>query len=119
VRSDDAPGPSPAVFASTACNCKGGDVHSRHRGDTAGPAGTGRRVGGQSLEWYEFGVYGYFATIIAARFFTPEGGSEIEGLVTAYASFAPAFFFRPVGAALFGHLGDSFNFRGGRALSVG
>lgn len=61
---------------------------------------------GNFIEWYEFGVYGYFATIIAARFFTPEGGSEIEGLVKTYASFALAFFFRPVGAALFGRLGD-------------
>jgi len=33
---------------------------------------------GNFIEWYEFGVYGYFATIIAARFFTPEGGSEVE-----------------------------------------
>ncbi|WP_060882661.1 MFS transporter [Streptomyces caniscabiei] len=61
---------------------------------------------GNFIEWYEFGVYGYFATIIAARFFTPEGGGEAEGLVRTYASFALAFFFRPVGAALFGRLGD-------------
>ncbi|MBX9364071.1 MFS transporter [Streptomyces sp. WAC04114] len=61
---------------------------------------------GNLIEWYEFGVYGYFATIIAARFFTPEGGSEAEALVKTYASFALAFFFRPVGAALFGRLGD-------------
>ncbi|MFJ2000082.1 MFS transporter [Streptomyces chartreusis] len=61
---------------------------------------------GNFIEWYEFGVYGYFATIIAARFFTPEGGSEVEALVKTYASFALAFFFRPVGAALFGRLGD-------------
>ncbi|MFE6622645.1 MFS transporter [Streptomyces sp. NPDC057740] len=61
---------------------------------------------GNLIEWYEFGVYGYFATIIAARFFTPEGGSEIEALVKTYASFALAFFFRPVGAAVFGRLGD-------------
>ncbi|WP_432196777.1 MFS transporter [Streptomyces sp. bgisy027] len=61
---------------------------------------------GNFIEWYEFGVYGYFATIIAARFFTPEGGSEVEALVRTYASFASAFFFRPVGAALFGRLGD-------------
>ncbi|MEI5519351.1 MFS transporter [Streptomyces brasiliscabiei] len=61
---------------------------------------------GNLIEWYEFGVYGYFATVIAARFFTPEGGGEAEGLVRTYASFALAFFFRPVGAALFGALGD-------------
>nr|WP_240449119.1 MFS transporter [Streptomyces harenosi] len=61
---------------------------------------------GNLIEWHEFGVYGYFATIIAERFFTPEGGSEAEALVKTYASFALAFFFRPVGAALFGRLGD-------------
>ncbi|WP_221357530.1 MFS transporter [Streptomyces beigongshangae] len=61
---------------------------------------------GNFIEWYEFSVYGYFATVIAARFFTPEGGSEVEALVRTYASFALAFFFRPVGAALFGRLGD-------------
>ncbi len=61
---------------------------------------------GNLIEWYEFGVYGYFATVIAARFFTPEGAGAAEGLVRTYASFALAFFFRPVGAALFGWLGD-------------
>lgn len=61
---------------------------------------------GNFIEWYEFGVYGYFATIIAARFFTPEGGGEAEALVKTYASFGLAFFFRPVGAALFGRIGD-------------
>ncbi|MFE0347592.1 MFS transporter [Streptomyces griseoluteus] len=61
---------------------------------------------GNFIEWYEFGVYGYFATVIAERFFTPAGGGTVEGLVKTYASFALAFFFRPVGAALFGRLGD-------------
>ncbi|WP_434599215.1 MFS transporter [Streptomyces sp. A5-4] len=61
---------------------------------------------GNFIEWYEFGVYGYFATIIATHFFTPEGGSDVEGLVKTYASFALAFFFRPVGAAVFGRVGD-------------
>lgn len=61
---------------------------------------------GNFIEWYEFGVYGYFATIIAANFFTPAGASDVEALVKTYASFALAFFFRPLGAALFGRLGD-------------
>lgn len=61
---------------------------------------------GNFIEWYEFGVYGYFATVIAANFFTPEGGNDLEGLVKTYASFALAFFFRPIGAAVFGRLGD-------------
>ncbi|TVL89621.1 MFS transporter [Streptomyces sp. SAJ15] len=61
---------------------------------------------GNLIEWYEFGVYGYFATIIAGTFFTPTGGSPSEGLIRTYASFAVAFFFRPVGSLLFGRLAD-------------
>jgi MFS family permease len=61
---------------------------------------------GNFIEWYEFGVYGYFATILAANFFATAGSSPVEDLVKTYASFALAFFFRPVGAALFGRLGD-------------
>ncbi|MGW4907102.1 MFS transporter [Streptomyces sp. NPDC004270] len=61
---------------------------------------------GNFIEWYEFGVYGYFATVVAERFFTPAGGSAAEGLVRTYASFGLAFFFRPLGAALFGRLAD-------------
>ncbi|MFA7763939.1 MFS transporter [Streptomyces sp. NRRL S-448] len=73
---------------------------------------------GNFIEWYEFGIYGYFATVIAAQFFTPEGGSEVEGLVKAYASFALAFFFRPVGAAVFGRLGDRVGRRPALVLVV-
>ena len=61
---------------------------------------------GNFIEWYEFGVYGFLATIIAANFFTADGGSALEALIKTYASFALAFFFRPIGAALFGRIGD-------------
>ncbi|AWI32375.1 MFS transporter [Streptomyces sp. ICN441] len=74
---------------------------------------------GNFVEWYEFGVYGYFATVIAANFFTPEGGSDVEALVRTYASFALAFFFRPVGAVLFGRLGDRIGRRPTLILVIG
>ncbi|WP_333775798.1 MFS transporter [Streptomyces sp. IBSBF 3136] len=61
---------------------------------------------GNLVEWYEFGVYGFLATVLADRFFTPAGGGAPEALVRTYAAFALAFFFRPLGAALFGALGD-------------
>ncbi|MFJ2723923.1 MFS transporter [Streptomyces collinus] len=61
---------------------------------------------GNLVEWYEFGVYGFLATVLADRFFTPAGGGAAEALVRTYAAFALAFFFRPLGAALFGSLGD-------------
>ncbi|MFF4568647.1 MFS transporter [Streptomyces sp. NPDC001410] len=80
------------------------------RGGTAARPPTVRAVAagsvGNLVEWYEFGVYGYLATVLAERFFTPAGGTAAEGLVRTYASFALAFFFRPLGAALFGRLGD-------------
>lgn len=75
---------------------------STHQGRRALVAGSV----GNFIEWYEFGVYGYFATIIAANFFTPDGGGDAEALVKTYASFALAFFFRPVGAVFFGRVGD-------------
>ncbi|MFH8572528.1 MFS transporter [Streptomyces sp. NPDC017993] len=84
-------------------------VHNQPQ-DTVAPSRSRRALVagsvGNFIEWYEFGVYGYFATVIAANFFTPEGGSDVEALIKTYASFALAFFFRPVGAALFGRLGD-------------
>ncbi|MCM2580092.1 MFS transporter [Streptomyces meridianus] len=61
---------------------------------------------GNFIEWYEFGVYGYFATIIAANFFSLAGASDTESLVKTYASFALAFFFRPLGAVIFGRAAD-------------
>ncbi|MFD3538233.1 MFS transporter [Streptomyces sp. NPDC058662] len=63
---------------------------------------------GNFVEWYEFGVYGCFATVIAAHFFTPPDAADPGAgpLLATYASFALAFFFRPAGAVLFGRLAD-------------
>ncbi|TCC11499.1 MFS transporter [Kribbella soli] len=61
---------------------------------------------GNFVEWYEFGAYGFFATVIAANFFSSTATSDAESLIKTYASFALAFFFRPIGAAIFGRVGD-------------
>ncbi len=61
---------------------------------------------GNFIEWYEFGVYGFLATVIAANFFTLQGESEITSLILTYAAFALAFFCRPIGAVIFGRIGD-------------
>lgn len=66
---------------------------------------------GNFIEWYEFGVYGFFATIIASHFFSSDGGSSLESLIATYASFAISFFFRPIGAAIFGRIGDRWGRR--------
>jgi MHS family proline/betaine transporter-like MFS transporter len=50
---------------------------------------------GNVVEWYDFAVYGAFATIIAATFFP--GGDRFAGLSASFAVFAAAFLARPVG----------------------
>lgn len=61
---------------------------------------------GNFIEWYEFAVYGFLATVIAQNFFRLEGEGELTSLILTYASFAVAFFFRPLGAVVFGRMGD-------------
>ncbi|MEB5974174.1 MFS transporter [Pantoea dispersa] len=63
---------------------------------------------GNFIEWYEFAVYGFMATLIAKHFFLLEGESALTSLILTYAAFAVAFFFRPLGAVLFGRLGDRY-----------
>ena len=59
---------------------------------------------GNLVEWYDFAIYGAFATIIAATFFP--GSDPSARLLASFAVFATAFLVRPFGALLFGRLGD-------------
>jgi len=54
------------------------------------------------VEWYDFTLYLYFATVIARVFFG--GGSA--ALAAALGGFALAYLMRPVGAVVFGHIAD-------------
>jgi len=59
---------------------------------------------GTVFEWYDFFVYGTLAPMIAAAFF-PSDNATLSLLLT-WAGFAIGFGFRPLGAILFGFLGD-------------
>lgn len=59
---------------------------------------------GNMFEWFDFTLYGFFATTIARQFFPP-GNEETATLATA-ATFGAAFVMRPVGAVAFGLIGD-------------
>jgi MFS family permease len=59
---------------------------------------------GTVFEWYDFFVYGTLAPMIAAAFF-PSDNPTLSLLLT-WAGFAIGFGFRPLGAILFGFLGD-------------
>jgi MFS transporter, MHS family, proline/betaine transporter len=59
---------------------------------------------GNVIEWYDFAIYGAFATILASTYFPNTDKSA--GLLASFAVFATAFLARPVGALLFGPRGD-------------
>ena len=59
---------------------------------------------GTVFEWYDFFIYGTLATIIG-KTFVPSDNELVRQLVV-WAGFAVGFGFRPLGAVLFGYLGD-------------
>ena len=59
---------------------------------------------GNVLEWYDFGIYGFFSDTIAQVFFPPGG---THNLVFSYLVFGGAFLMRPMGGIITGHIGDS------------
>jgi MHS family proline/betaine transporter-like MFS transporter len=61
---------------------------------------------GNVLEWYDFAAYGYFASALAKNFF-PSDNATLS-LASTFGVFAAAFLMRPIGGALFGHIGDRF-----------
>jgi MFS family permease len=61
---------------------------------------------GTVFEWYDFFIYGTLAASgIIGRAFFPAGNEVVQTLL-AWAGFAVGFGFRPLGAVLFGYLGD-------------
>ena len=59
---------------------------------------------GTVFEWYDFYLYGALASIIAKQFFS--GLDDNSAFIFALLAFAAGFVVRPVGALVFGHLGD-------------
>lgn len=59
---------------------------------------------GTVFEWYDFFIYGTLAAIIGKTFF-PSDNATLQ-LLLVWAGFAVGFGFRPLGAILFGYLGD-------------
>lgn len=59
---------------------------------------------GTVFEWYDFYLYGALATILGAQFFAAYSGTQQT--VFALLTFAAGFIIRPLGAIVFGRLGD-------------
>ncbi len=67
-----------------------------------------------AVEWYDFTLYLYFATVLSRVFF---GGGEASLLATL-AGFAVSYAMRPLGAVVFGHIGDRIGRRRTLLLSM-
>ena len=66
------------------------------------------------VEWYDFTLYLYFATVLSRVFFGPGEAS----LLVTLGGFAIAYLMRPLGAVFFGHIGDRQGRRHMMLLSV-
>ncbi|HEY0571441.1 MAG TPA: MFS transporter [Enterovirga sp.] len=91
--------------------------------ETTGSAGSGHGISRGSMviagfstivEWYDFTLYLYFATVLSRVFF----GGGAASLVTTLGGFAVAYLMRPLGAIVFGHVGDRFGRRRTMLLSL-
>jgi MFS transporter, MHS family, proline/betaine transporter len=71
---------------------------------------------GNVLEWYDFALYGYFAPVFSVLFFPSSDPSS--SLMAAFGVFAAGFLARPLGAALFGYVGDTKGRREALAWSI-
>ncbi|OMB93351.1 MFS transporter [Mycobacterium colombiense] len=60
---------------------------------------------GNFMEWYDFGVYGYIATIIAQVFYPGNSVSAVH-LIATFSTLAAAYVVRPLGGFVLGPLGD-------------
>ena len=77
---------------------------------TAPGAASNRRVliaslVGTAVEFYDFYIYATAASLVLGPLYFPAASASAQ-LLSSYATFAVAFFARPLGAAFFGHFGD-------------
>lgn len=71
---------------------------------TPAPKQIAAAVIGNALEWYDFVVYGFFASVLAQAFFP--SGDDTAALLLAFATFGAGFCTRPLGGVYFGFYAD-------------
>lgn len=64
-------------------------------------------VVGAGIEWYDFMLYGAAAALVFPTLFFPHA-SPATGVLLAFSTYFVGFLARPLGAAIFGHVGDRF-----------
>src|ERR1043165_1260016 len=71
---------------------------------------------GTAFEWYDFFVFGSLTQVIAKTFFS--GLPPTAGYIAALALFGAGFAFRPLGALVFGRIGDKVGRKGAFLATV-
>ena len=71
---------------------------------------------GTAFEWYDFFIFGSLAPVISRVFFA--GLEPTQALIAALALFATGFAFRPLGALIFGVVGDRMGRKGAFLITV-
>jgi MFS family permease len=71
---------------------------------------------GTAFEWYDFFIFGSLAPVISKVFFA--GLDPTPALIAALALFAAGFAFRPLGALIFGVIGDRLGRKGAFLITV-
>jgi MFS family permease len=71
---------------------------------------------GTAFEWYDFFIFGSLAPVISKVFFA--GLDPTPALIAALALFAVGFAFRPLGALIFGVVGDRMGRKGAFLITV-
>ncbi|MEG0488132.1 MAG: MFS transporter, partial [Acinetobacter sp.] len=61
---------------------------------------------GTTIEFFDFYIYATAAVLIFPHLFFPASTDPTTAIIQSLATFAIAFIARPIGAAIFGHLGD-------------
>ncbi|AZU02072.1 MFS transporter [Brevibacterium linens] len=69
---------------------------------------------GTVVEWYDFSIFFYVATTLTKEFF----GDQTDSLLLTLGVGAAGFLFRPLGAMVFGHLGDRIGRRSTLIISA-
>jgi MFS family permease len=60
---------------------------------------------GAAIEWFDYMLYGAAAALVFPALFFPEADPYV-GVLLAFSTFFVGFLARPIGAAIFGHIGD-------------
>lgn len=63
-------------------------------------------LGGTSIEWYDFYLYGTAAALVFPTAFFPSEMPALLALLASFSTFAVGFIARPIGGIVFGHFGD-------------